>query len=136
MTKQKSLGSIVLTSSVAGLRASAGGVGYSASKAAVISLAQTTSFQLAGTGIRVNAVCPGLIETGMTKPLFDSARKRGTGSKVGQLNNLRRAGESVEVANLVLFLASDEASYVTGQAISVCGGLSSSHPTVLPTPKL
>ena len=70
-------GSIVLTASVAGLRASAGGSPYSASKAGVISLAQTAANALSGTGVRVNAICPGLIETGMTKPIFDTrARTR------------------------------------------------------------
>jgi NAD(P)-dependent dehydrogenase (short-subunit alcohol dehydrogenase family) len=73
MTKQGS-GSIVLTASVAGLKANAGGLPYSASKAGVISLAQTSANVLRATGVRVNAVCPGLIETGMTKPIFDNAR--------------------------------------------------------------
>ncbi len=121
-------GSIVLTASVAGLRASAGGNPYSASKAGVISLAQTSANSLAGTGVRVNAVCPGLIETGMTKPIFDHARERGTQGKIGQLNPLRRAGAPAEIAAMALFLASDEASYVNGQAFAVDGGLSSTHP--------
>ena len=69
-------GSIVLTASVAGLRANAGGNPYSASKAGVISLAQTSANSLIGTGVRVNAICPGLIETGMTQPIFDNARAR------------------------------------------------------------
>lgn len=67
-------GSIILTASVAGLRANAGGAPYSASKAGVISLAQTGANSLSGTGVRVNAICPGLIETGMTQPIFDRAR--------------------------------------------------------------
>ena len=71
-------GSIVLTASVAALRANAGGDPYSASKAGVISLAQSAANSLVGTGVRVNAICPGLIETGMTKPIFDRARERGT----------------------------------------------------------
>ncbi|KAI5283184.1 hypothetical protein KEM52_003469 [Ascosphaera acerosa] len=123
-------GAIVLTASVAGLRANAGSSDYSASKAAVVSLAQTTAFQLAGTGVRVNAICPGVIETGMTAPMYEAARARGTEKKIGQLNPTRRGAVADEVARVALFLASDEASYVNGQAWAVCGGLSAGHPFV------
>jgi len=123
-------GSIVCTASVAGLRSGAGPTPYSASKAGVVSLVQTAANQLAGTGVRINAICPGLIETGMTRPMFDMARAAGKGDKIGQLNATRRAGDPVEIANMALFLLSDEASYVNGQAIAVDGGLSSSHPFV------
>lgn len=127
MTKQGK-GSIICTASVAGLRANAGGHPYSASKAGVISLVQTAANSLSGTGVRVNAICPGLIETGMTRPLFERAREHGTEGKIGQLNPLQRHGEPQEIAAMALFLASDEASYVNGQAIAVDGGLSSTHP--------
>lgn len=123
-------GSIIGTASVAGLRSNAGPTDYSASKAAVISLMQTCAYQLAGTGIRCNAVCPGLIETGMTKITYDAARARGSEKKIGQLNPLRRGGQPDEIARAVLFLASDESSYVNAQAWAVCGGLSSGHPFV------
>jgi len=128
--KEVSNGSIIATASVAGLRASAGPLHYSASKAAVINMVQTSCMNLAGTNIRVNAVCPGLIETNMTKPMFDLARSRGTQGKIGQLNPTLRYGFPSEVANMVTFLASDMTSYVNGQAISVCGGLSASLPFV------
>jgi NAD(P)-dependent dehydrogenase (short-subunit alcohol dehydrogenase family) len=121
-------GSIICTASVAGLRSGAGPVPYSASKAGVINMVQTTAQLLAGTGVRVNAICPGLIETGMTKPIFERARERGTIDRVGQLNPLKRGGAPEEVAGAALFLASDDSSYVDGQAIVVDGGLSSSHP--------
>jgi NAD(P)-dependent dehydrogenase (short-subunit alcohol dehydrogenase family) len=127
MIRQKS-GSIVLTASVAGLKAGASGHPYGASKAGVISLVQTTAYSLSGTGVRVNAVCPGLIETGMTKPIFDNAKQRGTDGKIGQLNPLKRAGQPHELAAMGLFLASDDASYVNGQAIPVDGGLTASMP--------
>jgi NAD(P)-dependent dehydrogenase (short-subunit alcohol dehydrogenase family) len=123
-------GSILCTASVAGLRSGAGGSAYSASKAGVISLVQTAANQLAGTNVRVNAICPGLIETGMTRPMFELARERGSDKKIGQLNPLKRSGQPVEIARMALFLASDESSYVNGQAIAVDGGLSSSHPFV------
>jgi len=123
-------GSIICTASVAGLRANAGGHPYSASKAGVISLVQTTASTLTGTGVRINAICPGLIETGMTKPIFERAREHGSEGKIGQLNPLQRAGQPEEIAAMALFLASDEASYVNGQAIAVDGGLSSTHPFV------
>ena len=126
----KGKGSIICTASVAGIRSGAGGSPYSASKAGVINLAQTSANEFYGTGVRVNAICPGLIETGMTQPIFDGARARGNEDKIGQLNPLTRGGVPIEVANAALFLASDEASYVNGQAIVVDGGLSSSHPVV------
>ncbi len=121
-------GSIILTASVAGIRSGAGGPSYSASKAGVINLAQTSAQQLSDTGVRVNAICPGLTETGMTKPTFDYARDKGVEEKIGRLNPLRRAAQPIELANVALFLASDQSSYVNGQAIAVDGGLSSSHP--------
>jgi len=121
-------GSIICTASVAGLRSGAGGMPYSASKAGVINLVQTAANVLYGTGVRVNAICPGLVETGMTAPIYAQARGRGTEEKIGQLNPLKRGGEPDEIAGAALFLASDESSYVNGQAIVVDGGLSSSHP--------
>jgi len=129
---KKGRGSIVLTASVAGLRANAGGAPYSASKAGVISLAQTAATALLGTGVRVNAICPGLIETGMTQPIFERARERGTQDKIGQLNPLQRAGQPQEIAAMALFLASEEASYVNGHAFPVDGGLASTLPFVRP----
>ncbi|KAI0431371.1 putative 3-oxoacyl-reductase FabG [Xylaria sp. FL1042] len=129
--KTSASGSIIGTASVAGLRSNAGTTPYAASKAAVVSLAQSISYQLSGTGIRINSVCPGLIETGMTAPTFALARARGTEKKVGQLNPLKRAGIADEVARVVLFLGSDEASYVNGQAWAVDGGLSAGHPYVI-----
>lgn len=121
-------GAIVLTASVAGIRSGAGSPAYSASKAGVINLAMTSAQQLAGSNVRVNAVCPGLTETGMTKPTFDYARDAGKMDRVGRLNPLRRGAQPEELANVVAFLASNDASYVNGQAIAVDGGLSSSHP--------
>lgn len=125
-------GAIVCTASVAGLRNGAGSPAYSASKAGVISLVSLAANNLAGTGIRVNGICPGLIETGMTKGIFDRAREKGTDDKIGQLNALRRAGQPEEIAKVALFLASDDASYVNGQVLPVDGGLSSSLPVVPP----
>ena len=129
-SKPTASGSIIATASVAGLRSNAGSTPYSASKAAVVSMAQTVSYQLAGTGVRVNALCPGLIETGMTATVFDAARARGTQGKIGQLNPLKRPGHADEIARVALFLGSDESSYVNGQAWAVDGGLSAGHPYV------
>ena len=127
--KQRGGGSIICTASVAGLRSGAGGAAYSASKAGVINLVQTAAQQLSGSGIRINAICPGLIETGMTQPMYDMARDRGQESRIGELNPLKRGGEPEEIARAALFLASDDSSYVNGAALVVDGGLSSSHPT-------
>jgi NAD(P)-dependent dehydrogenase (short-subunit alcohol dehydrogenase family) len=121
-------GAIVLTASVAGMRSGAGSPAYSASKAGVINLAQVAAQQLSGSNVRVNALCPGLTETGMTQPTFDYAREAGKLDRVGRLNPLRRGAKAEELARAALFLASDAASYVNGQALAVDGGLSSSHP--------
>jgi NAD(P)-dependent dehydrogenase (short-subunit alcohol dehydrogenase family) len=122
-------GSIICTASVAGLRSGAGGAAYSASKAGVINLVQNAAQQLSGSGVRVNAICPGLIDTGMTRPLYELARATGREERLGELNPLQRGGEPEEIARAALYLASDEASYVNGAALVVDGGLSSSHPT-------
>ncbi|MDF2603697.1 SDR family NAD(P)-dependent oxidoreductase [Sphingomonas sp. ABOLG] len=121
-------GAIILTASVAGIRSGAGSPAYSASKAGVINLAQVSAQQLSGSNVRVNAICPGLTETGMTQSVFDYAREAGKIDRVGRLNPLRRGAQPEELAKVALFLASDDASYVNGQAVAVDGGLSSSHP--------
>ena len=126
--KERGGGSIICTASVAGLRSGAGGPAYSASKAGVMNLVKVAATQLVGSNIRVNAICPGLIETGMTEFIFDRARAKGQEDKIGHLNPMKRGGAPIEIANAALFLASDEASYVNGQALVVDGGLSASHP--------
>ncbi|MGC1402178.1 MAG: SDR family NAD(P)-dependent oxidoreductase [Thermodesulfobacteriota bacterium] len=120
--KERLSGAIVNTASVAGIRSGAGGNAYSASKAALINFTQTAACDLGGFNIRVNAVCPGLIQTGMTKPVFDMALEKGKFDKLGSRCELRRYGRPEEVAAAILFLASDEASYITGQALPVDGG--------------
>jgi NAD(P)-dependent dehydrogenase (short-subunit alcohol dehydrogenase family) len=129
--KARGGGAIICTASVAGLRSGAGPAHYSASKAGVINMVATAAQQLRGTGVRVNAICPGLIETGMTKPIYDGAKAVGREDTIGQLNPLRRGGEPVEIARGVLFLASELGSYVNGHALVIDGGLSSSHPITM-----
>jgi NAD(P)-dependent dehydrogenase (short-subunit alcohol dehydrogenase family) len=126
--KARGGGSIICTASVAGLRSGAGGPAYSASKAGVISLVKTAAQQLSGSNVRVNAICPGLIETGMTEFVYERARAKGQEERLGHLNPLKRGGHPEEIAQAALFLASDESSYVNGHALVVDGGLSSSHP--------
>ena len=118
----RKLGAIVNTASVAGIRSGAGGNAYSASKAGVINLTMTAACDLGGDNVRVNAVCPGLVETGMTRAIFDYARANEKAHKLGARCELRRYGNPEEIAAAILFLASDDASYITGQSLPVDGG--------------
>jgi len=121
-------GSIICTASVAGIRSGAGGPAYSASKAGVINLVMVSAQQLCESNVRVNAICPGLTETGMTRPTFDYAKDKGVTHKLGQLNPLRRAAQPEELARVALFLASDDSIFVTGEKIVVDGGLTAAGP--------
>ena len=127
MTRQGS-GSIILTSSAASLRANAGAISYSAAKAGVNSLAQCAANAFAGTGVRVNAILPGLVETKMTRKVFEQARERGAEARIGHMTPLKRAGRPEEIAAMAAFLASDDSSFVDGQCYAVDGGVSSTHP--------
>ncbi len=117
MMKQKS-GSIVNMSSVVGVSGNAGQTNYSASKAGMIGLAKSIAKELGSRGIRANAIAPGFIITEMTHQLSDEVRQQWA-SQIP----LRRGGTPEDVANVALFLASDLSSYVTGQVITVCGGM-------------
>ena len=106
----------------------AGAISYSASKAAVNNLAPTAANAFAGTGVCVNAILPGLVETQLTRKVFEDARIRGIEGKLGHVTPLKRPGRAEEIAAAAAFLASDNSSYVDGQLLSVDGGVSSTHP--------
>lgn len=111
-------GSIINMSSIVGLAGNVGQANYAASKAGMIALAKSVAQELGSRGIRANAVAPGFVITDMTMQLPDDVRKQWE-SKIP----LRRGASVDEVAKVCLFLASDLSSYVTGQVISVCGGM-------------
>lgn len=117
MLKQRA-GKIINISSVVGVRGNAGQVNYSASKAGLIGMTKSVAKELASRGITVNAVAPGFIETDMTAKLPEAVVEETMKSIP-----MRTIGKCEDVANLVVFLASDEARYITGQVICVDGGM-------------
>mgnify|MGYP004687239061 FL=1 len=117
MLKQK-LGKIINISSVVGLSGNAGQVNYSASKAGIIGITKSAAKELSSRGITVNAVAPGYVDTDMTKVLSDNIR-----NEILKNIPLQRMGNVEDISNCVAFLASEDASYITGQVISVDGGM-------------
>lgn len=115
---RKKTGAIVVLASVVGEYGSAGQTVYAASKAAVANIARSAAKELGRSGIRVNAVAPGVIETALTESLSEDARA----SNIAK-TPLGRLGQAEEVAAVIRFLASDEASFVTGQVLGIDGGL-------------
>ncbi|SDK44032.1 3-oxoacyl-[acyl-carrier-protein] reductase [Natronincola ferrireducens] len=117
MMKQK-YGKIVNISSVVGVTGNAGQANYSASKAGVIGFTKSIAKEIAGKNINVNAIAPGFIDTDMTAVLSDEVKR-------SLINNipLKRYGKPEDIANLVVFLSSDQANYITGQVIHVDGGM-------------
>jgi len=117
MLKQKS-GSIINISSITGVSGNAGQTNYAASKAGVIGLTKSAAKELASRNIRVNAIAPGFIDTAMTEKLNDKVKE----SMLSHIP-LGRYGTTIDVANLVTFLASEKSNYITGQVIHVDGGM-------------
>jgi len=118
MTKQKG-GSIINMSSVVGVDGNAGQSNYSASKAGLIGFTKSIAQELGSRGIRCNAIAPGFIETEMTHKLSEEVREVWI-----KTIPLRRSGQPEDVANVATFLASELSTYVSGQVINVCGGMS------------
>ena len=111
-------GRIINISSVVGLHGNAGQANYAASKAGIIGLTKSTAKELAARGIRVNAIAPGFVETEMTKVLSEEARQAAM-----SMIAMKRFASTDDIADLAVFLASDKSSYITGQVISVDGGM-------------
>lgn len=112
-------GSIINMSSIIGIRGNAGQSSYAASKAGIIGFTKSIALELGSRNIRCNAIAPGFVETDMTKYLKEGEVSKSFIDKIP----LGRFGSAEEIANVTLFLASDMSSYITGQVLSVCGGL-------------
>ena len=139
MKKNSGGGSIISTASVAGLRAGAGPHSYSAAKAAVINLTRSVALEVGQYKIRVNCICPGGINTPLLSNRFGGPQNAEV--FLTQLQAIKRAGHPEDIANMALFLASDESQWITGTAMVVDGGMtagvaqpgsSSAQPTELP----
>lgn len=117
MIRQRS-GAVINVASVIGLIGNAGQVNYAASKAGLIGLTKSVAKEVASRGITVNVICPGFIETDMTKELSEDLRK-----KVMEQIPLKRFGQATDIAKMVGFLAGPQATYITGQTFTVDGGM-------------
>jgi len=118
LMQRASSGSIVVVGSIMGIRGNPGQVPYSAAKAGLVGLVRSAAKELAKSGVRVNLVAPGFIDTRLTRELTDAVRAERVASVA-----MGRAGSAMEVAQVIGFLGSDESSYVTGQVIGVDGGM-------------
>ncbi len=123
-------GAIVNTASIAALRGSANWTTYCASKGGVVQLTKALAMELARVNVRVNAVCPGIIDTGMLDQavVMQGVDKAELAATIGEAHPMGRIGRPEEVAAAILFLASEEASFITGVALSVDGGLWAGSP--------
>ena len=115
---KKRFGRIVSTSSIVGLNGNAGQANYSASKAGIIGLTKSVAKELGGRNVTVNAIAPGYIATDMTDALSDKVKK-----SIDDGIPMKRRGTPEDVANAICFLASDDASYITGEVLRVDGGM-------------
>jgi NAD(P)-dependent dehydrogenase (short-subunit alcohol dehydrogenase family) len=115
-------GSLVTIASVEGLEGTAGGSAYSASKGGVVLLTKNMAIDYGGRGIRVNAVCPGFIDTPMLQGVFSGPGMEDTLADIVEEHKLRRLGRPEEIASAAAFLLSDDASFITGHALPVDGG--------------
>jgi NAD(P)-dependent dehydrogenase (short-subunit alcohol dehydrogenase family) len=120
-------GSIINVASIEGVEGFEGGSAYNASKGAVMLLTRNMAMDYARSGIRVNTICPGFIETPLFESVFGVAGFEQLRERIRDATQFGRFGKPVEVANAALFLASDEASFVTGHALMVDGGYTAGH---------
>ncbi len=120
-------GSIVNIASVEGIEGFPAASAYNASKGGVIVLTKNMSIDYARKGIRVNAVCPGFIETPLLSEIFDMDGMEETTEEIREAHQLGRLGQPREIANAIAFLAGDEASFITGVALPVDGGYTAGH---------
>ena len=126
MLEQES-GSIINVASVEGIEGFEGGSSYGASKGAVMLLTRNMAMDYARRGIRVNTICPGFVETPLFESVFGAAGFEELRERIREATQLGRFGKPVEIANAALFLASDEASFVTGHSLVVDGGYTAGH---------
>jgi NAD(P)-dependent dehydrogenase (short-subunit alcohol dehydrogenase family) len=126
MLEQES-GSIINVASIEGIEGFEGGSAYNASKGAVMLLTRNMAMDYARKGIRVNTICPGFVETPLLQSIFDVGGFEEMRESIREATQLGRFGKPVEIANAALFLASDEASFVTGHALVVDGGYTAGH---------
>ena len=126
--KQQGFGSIISTASVAGLQAGESPHLYTATKAAVIHLTKSVALELGQQGIRVNAICPGVVATPLAHGPLDEERRKKFRARFGRHQPIGRVGEAEDIAQAALFLASDDSTFITGTAMVVDGGAYAGRP--------